>query len=258
MASISQLIRKLVLAPFGNRGTELQVNDIPLNIGSIPNQMSWNQGIPAITAEPVKEDGTGGIPSRGGDHAGLHNVWSTNQYLAQFGIMPNEYDVRFQSDSNFGGYPRGAIVIFPAGDSVDKSYYLSLANNNTFEPTNATYWRNLFPKFPTLDLFPRFPDWNASKYFIGGQNNGQGTATWVANTTLTMPYDCWFNFYTDSVTNTHLRVASNNKTFLYAVRASNDDDFATWQSVPMRAGTTVTNVLQIKDTRVFIVGMETV
>lgn len=177
MASIGSLVKKYVLAPFGIAGTELPVNEIPLKKTTIPNQFSWEDGIPAITAEPVKEDGTGGIPSRGGDHAGLHNVWSTTQYLMQFGIMPNEYDDKFQKDTNFGGYPRGAVVIYPAGDSTSKNFYISLTDNNTALPTNTANWRQLF-QFDTTPLL-RFPNWAASYV--------------MENPNYTFPQSGWFS-----------------------------------------------------------------
>lgn len=163
MASIGQIIKKYVLAPFGNKGTELPVNEIPLDMATIPNQMSWNQGIPLITAEPVRDDGTGGIPSRGGDHAGLHNVWSTNQYAAQFGIMPNEYDSRIQTDDLFGGYPRGAVVFYPARDANvgSKNIYISLIDNNKDLPTVTSSWTPLVKEVNTAP-FMRFPNWAAS------------------------------------------------------------------------------------------------
>lgn len=134
---------KRVLAPFGIGKTQVPNNDIPYRKTTIENQMSWYDGIPTITTEPVREDGTGGIPPRAGDIAGLHNVWSTTQFNAQLGIMPNEYNSAYQDSEYFKGYPRGAVVLWPAGDSTTKNIYISLIDNNTYLPNNTQYWRQM-------------------------------------------------------------------------------------------------------------------
>ena len=134
---------KRVLAPFGIGKTQVPNNDIPYKKTTVENQMSWYDGIPTITTEPVREDGTGGIPPRAGDIAGLHNVWSTTQFNAQLGIMPNEYNSAYQDSEYFKGYPRGAVVLWPAGDSTTKNIYISLIDNNTYLPNNTQYWRQM-------------------------------------------------------------------------------------------------------------------
>ncbi|MBR3163759.1 hypothetical protein IKF15_00410 [Candidatus Saccharibacteria bacterium] len=252
--NIASIIRKWVLAPFGSEGSQVPNNDIPLELGGIPNQFSWRQGIPLITAQPVKEDGTGGIPSRAGDHGGLHNVWSTTQFNSQFGILPNEYNERIQTDPNFGGYPRGAIVIYPSGDSVNKAVYQSLVDNNTFVPTDNTTWVKLFALRSSLNAFPRFPDWSTVQYLVGSESS---VATWTANTTLTIPFDCWCYFYTDRNAKTTIKITYGNKTNVFEFGQGEDDNRSAM--FPLRANTTLVQGLENTNyayTRIFCVGME--
>lgn len=142
MASISQIVKKYVGAPFGNLNESL-VNQIPLNTPNRVNGASWNYGFPQITMQPVE---SGGKPPSGMDFNGVFNVLSSIHYNSQLGILSNEY-------KSGTSYPVGAVVVYPPDGDTNKSFFISLVDNNTYSPTNTSYWKNLFPQ-PILTVYP--------------------------------------------------------------------------------------------------------
>lgn len=147
MASISQIVKKFVGAPFGNLNESL-VNSIPLNTSGRVNGATWNYGFPQITMQPVDN---GGKPPSGMDFNGVFNVLSTILYNSQLGIVPNEY--------NSGtSYPMGAVVVYPPDGSTDKSMYVSLIDNNTYSPTDTNSWKAILRNRPFM---PNYSDWHS-------------------------------------------------------------------------------------------------
>ena len=150
MASISQIVKKYVLAPFGNLNGSL-VNDIPLNASNNPNGATWNYGFPQITMTPVD---SGCKPPSGKDFNGILYVLSNSIYNHQLGIAPNEWISGYS-------YPKGAIVEYPTGDSINKSRYISLLNNNETTPTSGN-WKKIGET--TLTIYPDEQVINGNKY----------------------------------------------------------------------------------------------
>lgn len=152
MASITSLIKKYIKAPFGSTSGQVPVNDIPKTTPDALNGMTWQYGIPTITTKPIA---SGGIPPRAGDIAGVFNVLSNELYNLKLGISSQEYDSTVSSQ--YGGYPKGAVVLYPNGNSIAKQLYISLVDNNTNAPTVATKWKAIIPTPPTFQSF--LPDW---------------------------------------------------------------------------------------------------
>ena len=91
------------------------------------NAATYQDGFGEATFKPVSSENDSGIPPRGGDVNGILNDLSTPIYRAQMGLPINTWDASIASQ----GYPKGAIVIYPNGDSISKKTYISLQNNNT-------------------------------------------------------------------------------------------------------------------------------
>ena len=84
------------------------------------NAATYEDGFGEATFKPVTDGDNSGIPPRGGDVNGILNELSTPIYRAQMGLPINTWDSVIAEQ----GYPEGAIVIYPNGDSTEKQQYI--------------------------------------------------------------------------------------------------------------------------------------
>lgn len=126
----------LVPLAFAANGTK---NTIPeaSQIGITPGAASLNDGFPPLTFTPVA---AGGVPPAGADFNGVFNlITQTIRWKhagGQFG-----YNSAFASDSNVGGYPRGALLL----RSDQSGMWLNQTDNNATNPdTGGAGWSAAF------------------------------------------------------------------------------------------------------------------
>lgn len=114
--------------PFANSGTK---NTIPVasQIGITAGAASYTDGFPPLTFTPVA---SGGVPPYGADFNGILNASTAidRWFAAGAGFV---YDSAFATDSNVGGYPKGARVLRTDGEG----YWLNIADNNTTNPESG-------------------------------------------------------------------------------------------------------------------------
>jgi len=127
---LSNAPRKVAL-PFAENGEK---NTIPEGSSPSAGRASMNDGFPPLTRQPV---GSGGIPPQGLDMNGiLYYLSSLNKWQSAGGSFV--YDSTFATDSDVGGYPKGAILLRSDGDG----FWLNRADNNTTNPdTGGANWQ---------------------------------------------------------------------------------------------------------------------
>ena len=127
---LSNAPRKVAL-PFAENGEK---NTIPEDSSPSPGFASMNDGFPPLTRQPV---GSGGIPPQGLDMNGiLYYLSSLNKWQSAGGSFV--YDSTFATDSDVGGYPKGAVLLRSGGDG----FWLNLADNNVNNPdTGGANWQ---------------------------------------------------------------------------------------------------------------------
>ena len=129
---------KLVL-PFASAGNK---NSIPVDsqIGITPGAASLADGFPPLTMTPVA---AGGVPPSGLDMNGILYELSNVIRWANAG-GGYTYDADFATDSNVGGYPKGARVLRADGSG----YWFNTADGNETDPDSpsGTGW---VPDFTT-------------------------------------------------------------------------------------------------------------
>lgn len=115
---------KLVL-PFANAGAK---NAIPVasQIGITAGAASLTDGFPPLTRTPLA---AGGVPPSGLDMNGIIYELSAILRWANAGAG-YVYDGTFATDSNVGGYPKGARVLRSDG----LGYWFNTTDNNTTDP----------------------------------------------------------------------------------------------------------------------------
>ncbi len=118
---------KLVL-PFANAGAK---NTIPTasQIGITAGAASLVDGFPPLTRTPIA---AGGVPPSGLDMNGILYELSAILRWANAG-GGYAYDAAFATDSNVGGYPKGARVLRSDG----LGYWFNTTDNNTTDPEGA-------------------------------------------------------------------------------------------------------------------------
>ncbi len=118
---------KLVL-PFANAGAK---NTIPTasQIGITAGAASLTDGFPPLTRTPIA---AGGVPPSGLDMNGILYELSAILRWANAG-GGYAYDAAFATDSNVGGYPKGARVLRSDG----LGYWFNTTDNNTTDPEGA-------------------------------------------------------------------------------------------------------------------------
>ena len=131
--------------PFANNG---QKNEIPLVAeGANSNKATLTDGFPPITMKPKDE---GGLPPEGKDFNGILYLATSFYFAFQNGWLPTfEQSV---SDA-IGGYAKGAILWYTAGES--KQALQSTKNDNTdnfnTDPSViGTSWVPIFPDLQTI------------------------------------------------------------------------------------------------------------
>lgn len=119
---------KLVL-PFANAGAK---NTIPTasQIGITAGAASLVDGFPPLTRTPIA---AGGVPPSGLDMNGILYELSAILRWANAG-GGYAYDAAFATDSNVGGYPKGARVLRSDG----AGYWLNTIDGNTVDPESVT------------------------------------------------------------------------------------------------------------------------
>ncbi len=139
MANIPPL--KVLPSAFAQNALSVYKNIIAAIRGETtpPNAATYEDGFGEATFKPVTDGDNSGLPPRGGDVNGILNELSTPIYRAQMGLPINTWDASIAAQ----GYPKGAVVIYPDGDSTEKQEYISLIDNNTFTPTSET-WKPRF------------------------------------------------------------------------------------------------------------------
>lgn len=115
---------KLVL-PFANAGAK---NTIPTasQIGIVAGAASLTDGFPPLTRTPLA---AGGVPPSGLDMNGIIYELSAILRWANAG-GGYAYDGTFATDSNVGGYPKGARIMRSDG----LGYWFNTVENNTTDP----------------------------------------------------------------------------------------------------------------------------
>lgn len=118
---------KLVL-PFANAGAK---NTIPTasQIGITAGAASLTDGFPPLTRTPIA---AGGVPPSGLDMNGILYELSAILRWANAG-GGYAYDAAFATDSNVGGYPKGARIMRSDG----LGYWFNTVENNTTDPEAA-------------------------------------------------------------------------------------------------------------------------
>lgn len=118
---------KLVL-PFANAGAK---NTIPTasQIGITAGAASLTDGFPPLTRTPIA---AGGVPPSGLDMNGILFQLSAILRWANAG-GGYAYDAAFATDSNVGGYPKGARIMRSDG----LGYWFNTVENNTTDPEAA-------------------------------------------------------------------------------------------------------------------------
>lgn len=118
---------KLVL-PFANAGAK---NTIPTasQIGITAGAASLVDGFPPLTRTPIA---AGGVPPSGLDMNGILYELSAILRWANAG-GGYAYDAAFATDSNVGGYPKGARIMRSDG----LGYWFNTVENNTTDPEAA-------------------------------------------------------------------------------------------------------------------------
>ena len=164
MANFGRLLKDRVLGIFGGKNTAY-TNTIGIGGSSQPvdNSATWNYGFPSKTMLPVDTTNPtqGGIPPNGKDMNGVLNSISAECYNSMNGILPNEWiapSVWKSVDSSWSGYPSGAIVLYPAGETnAKKDFYQSTKNNNLETPSiSSNAWIKVHPIVNPFNIFPNY------------------------------------------------------------------------------------------------------
>lgn len=118
-----------VYLPFANSGAKNTI-PVPSQIGTTPGAASFTDGFPPLTRTPIA---AGGIPPLGQDFNGIFYQLSAPVRWAALG-GGYIYDAAFATDSNVGGYPKGARLLRSDG----LGYWRSTIDNNQNDPEGAT------------------------------------------------------------------------------------------------------------------------
>lgn len=163
MANFGRLLKDRVLGIFGGKNTTY-TNTIGIGGSSQPvdNSATWNYGFPSKTMLPVDTTNPtqGGIPPNGKDMNGVLNSISAECYNSMNGILPNEWidpSVWRSVDNSWSGYPAGAIVLYPAGNTTaKKEFYQSVENNNDETPSLSVKWVKVNEFINPFCIFPNY------------------------------------------------------------------------------------------------------
>lgn len=131
-----------LLTPFANNG---QKNEIPLVAPSLTsNAANLTDGFPSITMKPK---GKGGKPPEGKDFNGILYLLSSFYFAFQNGWLPTFEDA--VSDA-IGGYAKGAVLWYTAGESRQALQSQKNANKDNFNTDPSVIGSSWLPIFPDL------------------------------------------------------------------------------------------------------------
>lgn len=124
---LSNLPGKLVL-PFANAGGKSTI-PVASQIGITAGAASLTDGFPPLTRTPIA---AGGVPPSGLDMNGiLFEMSAIIRWANAGGGYP--FDGTFATDTNVGGYPKGARIMRSDG----QGYWFNTAENNVTDPESA-------------------------------------------------------------------------------------------------------------------------
>lgn len=124
---LSNIPGKLVL-PFANAGGKSTI-PVASQIGITAGAASLTDGFPPLTRTPIA---AGGVPPSGLDMNGiLYEMSAIIRWANAGGGYP--YDGTFATDTNVGGYPKGARIMRSDGTG----YWFNTVENNVTDPESA-------------------------------------------------------------------------------------------------------------------------
>lgn len=124
---LSNIPGKLVL-PFANAGGKSTI-PVASQIGITAGAASLTDGFPPLTRTPIA---AGGVPPSGLDMNGiLYEMSAIIRWANAGGGYP--YDGTFATDTNVGGYPKGARIMRSDG----QGYWFNTVENNVTDPEAA-------------------------------------------------------------------------------------------------------------------------
>lgn len=124
---LSNIPGKLVL-PFANAGGKSTI-PVASQIGITAGAASLTDGFPPLTRTPIA---AGGVPPSGLDMNGiLYEMSAIIRWANAGGGYP--FDGTFATDTNVGGYPKGARIMRSDG----AGYWLNTTENNVTDPEGA-------------------------------------------------------------------------------------------------------------------------
>lgn len=124
---LSNIPGKLVL-PFANAGGKSTI-PVASQIGITAGAASLTDGFPPLTRTPIA---AGGVPPSGLDMNGiLYEMSAIIRWANAGGGYP--YDGTFATDTNVGGYPKGARIMRSDGTG----YWFNTVENNVTDPEGA-------------------------------------------------------------------------------------------------------------------------
>ena len=124
---LSNIPDKLV-SPFANAGGKSTI-PVASQIGITAGAASLTDGFPPLTRTPIA---AGGVPPSGLDMNGiLYEMSAVIRWANAGGGYP--YDGTFATDTNVGGYPKGARIMRSDGTG----YWFNTAENNVTDPEGA-------------------------------------------------------------------------------------------------------------------------
>lgn len=124
---LSNIPGKLVL-PFANAGGKSTI-PVASQIGITAGAASLTDGFPPLTRTPIA---AGGVPPSGLDMNGiLYEMSAIIRWANAGGGYP--YDGTFATDTNVGGYPKGARIMRTDGTG----YWFNTVENNVTDPESA-------------------------------------------------------------------------------------------------------------------------
>lgn len=124
---LSNIPGKLVL-PFANAGGKSTI-PVASQIGITAGAASLTDGFPPLTRTPIA---AGGVPPSGLDMNGiLYEMSAIIRWANAGGGYP--FDGTFATDTNVGGYPKGARIMRSDG----QGYWFNTTDNNVTDPNDA-------------------------------------------------------------------------------------------------------------------------
>jgi len=150
--------------PFAASGAKNTVPTLASGV-SVSNQASYESGFPSVTmTAPI----AGGKPPMGKDFNGILNAITQAIKWANLGGLYT-YDSAYATDSNVGGYPKGAVLL----KSVLAGFWQNTVENNTSNPdAGGAGWVDPFANY--LDLTTAASNYAPIHSNLSAFNNDSG------------------------------------------------------------------------------------